>query len=238
MIVGDLKAIEEIGGAIRGFRKVHLLGCGGCVTVCRAGGDAEARDLALQLGHPMHYGGEHARPALTVATIERQCEADLMEAYLTIPEGTEAILTLACGVGVQMVADLVDPMPVIPALSTTFMGGADEPGVWKEKCRGCGDCLLALTAAVCPITRCAKSLLNGPCGGPQDGRCEVDPEFPCAWELIYTRLEKQDRLHLLDQVRPVRDWRKAGGSGPRSRTRKGIEHRSQSFGGSAVDDYP
>ena len=223
MIVGDLKSLEEIGRSLTGLSNVHVLGCGGCVTVCRAGGDAEARDVAHKLAHPRYHPGPP--PGFTVDTVERQCEFDLLKAYLKIPPLTDAVLSLACGVGVQIVADLLEPLPVIPALTTTFMGGADEPGVWREKCRGCGDCLLAMTAAVCPISRCAKSLLNGPCGGPQDGQCEVDPELPCAWEMIYRRLDRQNRLHVLAEITTVRDWRKAGGRGPRERKRTGIALR-------------
>jgi ferredoxin len=221
MIVGDLKSIKEIASSVDGFGKVLVLGCGGCVTVCRSGGDAEAHDLARQLSHPEHYRG--VPPDFTVDTIERQCEHDLLKSYQAIPEGTAAILSLACGVGVQIVADAFEPLPVIPALTTTFMGGADEPGTWREKCKGCGDCLLAYTAGICPIALCAKRLLNGPCGGSREGRCEVSPDIPCAWAKIYARLEKQNRLHLMDEFRTPRDWRKAGFRGPREYRRTGVE---------------
>jgi ferredoxin len=220
MIVGDLKSLEEIASSIAGCRNVLVLGCGGCVTVCRSGGDAEAHDLALQLSHPEHY--QSRPPDFAVDTIERQCELDLLKSYLKIPEGTAAILSMACGAGVQIVADAFEPLPVLPALTTTFMGGADEPGVWREKCRGCGDCLLAFTAGICPIALCAKRLLNGPCGGSREGRCEVGSDVPCAWAKIYTRLDKQSRLHLMDEFRIPRDWRKAGLRGPRERRRTGI----------------
>ena len=221
MIVGNLKSLKEIASSIAGYRKVTVLGCSGCVTVCRSGGDAEAHDLARQLSLPEHHQG--AVPDLAVDTIERQCENDLIKSYLKIPEGTEAILSVACGVGVQIVADVFEPLPVIPALTTTFMGGADEPGVWREKCHGCGDCLLALTAGICPIALCAKHLLNGPCGGSREGHCEVSIDIPCAWARIYARLEKQGRLHLMDEFRTMRDWRKAGHRGPREHRRTGIE---------------
>jgi len=222
MIVGDLKSLQEIASSVAGNRKVLVLGCGGCVTVCRSGGDAEAHDLARQLSHPEHFGCP-VPPDFSVDTVERQCERDLLQAFAKIPEGTDAILSLACGVGVQIVADLFEPLPVIPALTTTFMGGADEPGVWREKCRGCGDCLLASTAGICPITLCAKRLLNGPCGGSREGHCEVSPDVPCAWAKIYQRLEKQGRLRLMDEFRTTRDWRKAGQRGPRERRRTAIE---------------
>ena len=221
MIVGDLKSLQEIAASIDGYRKVLILGCGGCVTVCRSGGDAEAHDLAQRLSHPEHHKG--VPPEFVVDTIERQCENDLLKSYLTIPQGTEAVLSLACGAGVQIAADVFEPLPVVPALSTTFMGGADEPGVWREKCQGCGDCLLAFTAGICPIALCAKRLLNGPCGGSRDGHCEVSVETPCAWARIYARLERQGKLYLMDEFRTPRDWRKAGNQGPRERRRTGIE---------------
>lgn len=221
MIVGDLKSLDEIASSIAGYRKILVLGCGGCVTVCRSGGDAEACDLARRLSHIEYHRG--IPPEFVVDTIERQCENDLIRSYLKVPEGTDAVLSLACGVGVQIVADVLEPLPVIPALTTTFMGGSDEPGVWREKCRGCGDCLLASTAGICPIALCAKRLLNGPCGGSRGGYCEVGSETPCAWARIYDRLEKQGRLSLMDEFRGFRDWRKAGYRTARERRRTGIE---------------
>ena len=221
MIVGDLKALDEIASSIAGYRKILVLGCGGCVTVCRSGGDAEACDLARRLSHIEYHRG--IPPEFVIDTIERQCENDLIRSYLKLPEGTDAILSLACGVGVQIVADVLEPLPVIPALTTTFMGGSDEPGVWREKCRGCGDCLLASTAGICPIALCAKRLLNGPCGGSRGGYCEVGSETPCAWARIYDRLDKQGRLSLMDEFRGFRDWRKAGYRTARERRRTGVE---------------
>jgi ferredoxin len=221
MIVGDLKPLQEISSSIASYRKVLVLGCGGCVTVCRSGGTAEAHDLAHRISRIEYHRG--IPPELIVDTIERQCENDLIRAYLHVPDGTEAVLSLACGAGVQILADVLDPLPVLPALTTTFMGGSDEPGVWREKCRGCGDCLLASTAGICPIALCAKRLLNGPCGGSRGGVCEVDPETPCAWARIYDRLEKQGRSSLMDEFRGFRDWRKAGCRTARERRRTGIE---------------
>jgi len=221
MIVGDLKSLDEIASSIAGYRKILVLGCGGCVTVCRSGGDAEASDLARQLSHIEHHHG--IPPELVVDSFERQCENDLIKAYMKVPEKTDVVLSLACGAGVQIVADVLDPLPVIPALTTTFMGGSDEPGVWREKCRGCGDCLLTSTAGICPIALCAKRLLNGPCGGSRGGYCEVGAETPCAWARIHTRLEKQDRLCQMDEFRGFRDWRKAGYRTARERRRTGIE---------------
>ena len=220
MIVGNLKPVNEIASALKAYKKIHILGCGACVSVCLSGGDREARMLARELEHPRNWSGE--MPSFSVAAIERQCENDMLQAFLKIPDGTEAIVSLACGCGVQTLADVFDPLPVIAALNTTFMGAADKPGIWQEKCRGCGDCLLTHTAGICPVSRCSKSLFNGPCGGSQNGACEIAPDTPCAWAMIFYRLKRQGQLENLTRLQSPRDWRHGGGSGPRKRVRTGI----------------
>jgi len=220
MIVGDLKPLAEIVAAIKDYRQVLVLGCGSCVTVCLSGGEKEAQHLCHELSRVRHYEG--VPPSFEVGAVIRQCEQDLVAEYQKIPEGTDAILSLACGAGVQTVADAYDPLPVIPALNTTFLGAAAKPGSWTEMCRGCGDCVLAYTGGICPVARCAKSLFNGPCGGSQNGSCEVDPATPCAWAMIYLRLKRQDKLHLIRKLHMPKDWRPAGGAGPRQRIRVGL----------------
>ncbi len=220
MIVGDPKPVDEIAAMIAGCRKVLVLGCGSCVTVCLSGGEREANQLARELSHPMHYAGDP--PAFQVGSVLRQCELDLVTAFQAVEPDTDAVLSLACGAGVQTLAEAFEPLPVFPALNTTFFGASSKPGVWSEVCRGCGDCLLSYTGGICPIARCAKSLFNGPCGGSQNGACEVDPQTPCAWMMIYYRLKKQGKLHLLDELNPSRDWQPGGGRGPRERIRTGI----------------
>lgn len=220
MIVGDLKPLEEIAGSIAGFRKVFVLGCGSCVTVCLSGGDREASQLAKELAYTRHYKGNP--PVFETGTIIRQCERDLVTAYQDVPADTEAVLSLACGAGVQTIADVFKPLPVIPALNTTFLGASNEAGVWQEVCQGCGDCVLTFTGGICPVARCAKSLFNGPCGGSHGGQCEIYREVPCAWALIFYRLKEQGQLHLLEEIRAPRDWQAGGASGPRERRRTGI----------------
>ncbi len=220
MITGDLKPVEEIAKSISGFDNVLVLGCGSCVTVCLSGGDREAKALAQELARFRYY--ETSPPVFQKDTIERQCERDLIETFLTVPPETDAILSLACGAGVQTVSDVFDTLTVIPALNTTFLGATDAPGIWREKCQGCGDCLLEITGGICPVGRCAKGLFNGPCGGSQDGHCEVHPEIPCAWAMIYYRLKKQNRLHQLKAIYRSKDWRPGGAAGPRERKRTGI----------------
>jgi ferredoxin len=214
MIVAKTKSIEEIASSIADFKKVLIVGCGSCVTVSLSGGDKEARALARDLSNPDYYRGDP--PSLRVETFQRQCERDLLKAYLRIPEGVDAILSLACGAGVQSLADVFDPLPVIPALNTTFLGALDEPGLWREKCVGCGDCLLTLTGGICPLARCAKRLLNGPCGGSSKGKCEIGEDVDCAWQLIVERLAARGRLEDYEKINAPRDWSLGKGGGPRS----------------------
>jgi len=220
MIVGDLKPLAEIVSAIKEYQQLLVLGCGSCVTVCLSGGEKEAEQLGRELSQMKHYEG--SPPKLAVGSILRQCEEDLVLEYQTIPDGTDAILSLACGAGVQTVADTFDPLPVIPALNTTFLGASAKAGNWTEMCRGCGDCVLTFTGGICPVARCAKSLFNGPCGGSQNGSCEVGIDTPCAWAMIYYRLKRQNKLHFFDELRTSKDWRPGGAAGPRKRVRVGL----------------
>jgi len=221
LIVGKSKSIEEIASSISHFKKVLILGCGSCVTVCLSGGDKEARALARDLSQQGYY--ENDPPSIKVDTIQRQCERDLVKAFMEIPPDTEAILSLACGAGVQTLADVLDPLPVIPALNTTFLGALDEPGVWREKCQGCGDCLLTFTAGICPLARCAKRLLNGPCGGSSKGKCEISKDVDCAWHLIVDRLKARGRLEDYEKIVSPKDWSLERAGGPRSTKRPPAE---------------
>jgi len=220
MIVGDLKPLEEIISAIKTYKQVLVLGCGSCVTVCLSGGEREAKQLSHELAQVQYY--QNAPPKFTVDSILRQCERDLVIEYQNIPEGTDAVLSLACGAGVQTLADALEPLPVIPALNTTFLGASDKPGVWTEKCKGCGDCILSHTGGICPVARCAKSLFNGPCGGSQGGYCEVGQGVPCAWTQIVARLKKMGRLQSYEEIRTSKDWRPGGAGGVRKRVRTGL----------------
>ena len=220
MIVGNLKPLAEIVAAVKEYKQLLVLGCGSCVTVCLSGGEKEAQQLSRELSQKQLFKGRP--PKLKVGSILRQCEEDLVREYHTVPEGTDAILSLACGAGVQTLADVYDPLPVIPALNTTFLGASPKPGIWAEVCRGCGDCVLNYTGGICPVARCAKGLFNGPCGGSQNGSCEVGFDTPCAWAMIYYRLKRQNKLHLLDEIRAPKDWRPGGAAGPRKRVRTGL----------------
>jgi ferredoxin len=219
MIVGDLKPVEEIERSIDGRARVMVLGCRGCVTVCNTGGEKEVGVLASQL----RLAGQARREPRDIreATIERQCDFEYIEPLLPEIEDADVVVSLACGAGVQHVAEaaarLERPVQVVPGINTTFLGAALEQGVWAERCQGCGDCVLEITGGICPIARCSKSLLNGPCGGSSGGKCEIDPEVDCGWQLIYDRLAALGKLENLNRVLPVRDWSTSRDGGPRRR---------------------
>jgi len=217
MIVGRLKPLEEIVASVAGYRSILIAGCGSCVTVCLSGGDREAMALARELSSPAFQRG--APPSIRVATFLRQCERDLVKEFLQVPAETDAILSLACGAGVQTLASVFEKLPILPALNTSFLGALDEPGLWREKCAGCGDCMLASTAGICPIARCAKRLLNGPCGGSSKGKCEIGGDVDCAWQLIVDRLRVLDRLQDYEKLPAIKDWSQDRGGGPRSSRR-------------------
>jgi len=214
MIVADLKPLDEIFESVSRFGRVLLVSCGGCVSVCLSGGAKSADRLARKLAHP---SGQYSfNPKIIETTsIQRQCERDFVETYLNIPPDTEAILSLACGTGVQTVAEAFPALPVIPALNTSFLGSLDEPGIWREKCQGCGDCVLAYTGGICPVSRCAKHIFNGPCGGSSHGKCEISEDIDCAWHLIVERLKALGRLDDYEKLFPIKDWSSDRGSGPR-----------------------
>ena len=214
MIVGNLKPIPEIASSISEFKTVMIIGCDGCVSVCLTGGEKAADQLALDLAYEGYY--EDTPPEFIVNHFLRQCEPDLMETYLNLPSDVDAILSLACGAGVQTLVDLYPDKPIIPAINTSFLGALDTQGVWKEKCQGCGNCVLLQTGGICPITRCAKKILNGPCGGSKNGKCEINKDVDCAWYLIINRLTALDKLDDYMKILPPKDWSADRGLGPRS----------------------
>ncbi|MFH1615059.1 MAG: methylenetetrahydrofolate reductase C-terminal domain-containing protein [Planctomycetota bacterium] len=216
MIVAERKPVEQIKAFVEPHRKVLVLGCGTCVTVCLAGGEREVATLASTLR--LVCKGEFIE-----ATIERQCDTEFFDSVKEKIKAADAVLSMACGVGVQMVARLFGDKPVYPALDTIFMGTNDEAGKWSENCLACGDCKLGVFGAVCPVTRCSKSLCNGPCGGSANGMCEVDPKnIECGWHLIHERLKAIGRLDvLIENVKP-RDWSKTHSGGPRKLSREEV----------------
>lgn len=192
MIVGERKTFEQIWNSVKDLKSLLILGCGTCVSVCQSGGEKEVGLLASELR--MKSRLEDREIKIGEATVERQCDKEFFDTIKDQAKEYEAILSMACGAGVQFTAEVLEPVRVIPALNTRFIGVTQDEGTWSERCRACGNCILADYGGICPMTICAKSLVNGPCGGSKNGKCEAGQEKDCAWVLIYNRLKRQNRL--------------------------------------------
>jgi ferredoxin len=220
MIVASRKPMEEIEVMIEPYRKLIILGCKECVTVCSAGGEKEVGVLASELA--ISRKTRNMEIEIREHTLERQCDHEYIDQVADFVGEYEAILSMACGAGVQFVAEKYRSIPVMPAVNTTFIGVTEEQGVWSERCQACGTCILDRTGGICPIARCSKSLLNGPCGGSSKGKCEVSDQIDCGWQLIYDRLKELGMLHKLEEVLPVKDWRTSRDGGPRKVVREDL----------------
>lgn len=220
MIVAQQKPIQEIADMINDCKKVLLVGCAGCVTVCLAGGEKETEILAASLRIKRRLEGNPLETLTCVAT--RQCDPEYVEMLDNQVKDVDAVISLACGVGVQYLAERFTGKWVVPALDTKFIGGSKVHGEWEEKCGLCGDCVLHRTGGICPIIRCSKSILNGPCGGSQYGKCEISKDVDCAWQLIYDRMKSLGKLDKLMEFQPPKDWSKSRDGGPRKATREDV----------------
>ncbi len=221
MIVAERKPISRILKTIEPFKKIALIGCRGCVAICSTGGDREVETVsaALKLARK-----KQDRPLEIIEkTLIRQCDPEYLKPLEKIAPQVEAVVSLACGVGVNLIADLYPEIKIYPGVDTLFYGANPALGEWEEKCRGCGDCIIDLTGGLCPIARCAKNLLNGPCGGSQDGRCEIRPDVPCVWHQIYERLKARGELDRLKEIWAPKNWIPAGHGGLRRRVREDLK---------------
>ena len=221
MIVASRKPIQELKEVLAKHDKVLFAGCGTCMTVCLSGGEREVGIISSAMRMARRLDGRPIQ--IEQVTIERQCENEFIQDLAGPAERNEAILSFGCGAGVQAIAERFPEKPVYAALDTQFLGILEEQAVWTEKCLGCGSCVLSQFGGICPVTRCAKRLLNGPCGGSSEDGCEVDPERFCAWQLIYRRLQAIGQLDNLNEIVPPRDWRTSWHAGARRVVRE--EHR-------------
>jgi ferredoxin len=214
MIVADRKKVPEIRDMIRDHHRVLLVGCGTCVTVCLAGGEREAGILGSALRMSLKLIGRGG-VSVDECTIERQCEDAFIDAIAPRVGDYDALCSFGCGAGVQALAERFPNTPVYPGLNTQFIGILESQGVWTEKCAGCGACRLGEFAGICPLTRCAKRLLNGPCAGSRDGKCEVHEDLECAWQLIYDRARALGILDRFQAIAVPQDWSTSLDGGPR-----------------------
>jgi ferredoxin len=220
MIVADRKPMSEILEMIKDYKKIMIVGCRGCVTVCNVGGTKEVEILASAI--KIARKKEDNPIEIDEKTLERQCDPEYVDIIKDIVGDYEAILSMACGVGPQFLSEAYTKSKFYPTVNTTFYGGAIRQGVWEERCAGCGTCVIHYFDGLCPIARCSKSLLNGPCGGSADGKCEVSKDIECIWDTIVKKKMERGRLEDLLVNKPAKNWRTARDGGPRRSIREDI----------------
>jgi hypothetical protein len=204
------KPFEEVLESISQDQKIYLVGCGTCTTTQHTGGKAEV----LAMKEKLETAGKKVTGWMVIPTACDPLTQQALAVNTREIEAADSILAMPCSFGILTIA-LYTSKPVYPALDTIFIGKEQSPGNFTEACIQCGGCVLGKTATICPITRCAKSLFNGPCGGSIKGKCEVDPNTPCGWQQIIDRLTTQGRLDQLDEIEPLKDWSTSLSGGPR-----------------------
>lgn len=218
MIIADRKPLEEILDMVKDLKKILVLGCKGCVTVCNVGGSKEVGILAsiLQIARK-----KEDRPIeIDQKVLERQCDPEYIDQVKDLVDQYQAVISMACGVGPQFLSERYPNQRFFPAVNTTSFGGATQHGIWAERCAGCGTCLIHHFGGMCPIARCSKSLLHGPCGGSSKGKCEISKEVDCIWDMIVKKKMEQGRLGDLTIFKAPKDWRTARDGGPRKSLRE------------------
>jgi ferredoxin len=220
MIIAERKPIEEILSFIEDSSRVLVVGCRGCVTVCNSGGTKEVEILSSLLRVASLKDAKIRQ--IDEFTLERQCDPEYLEELLGPLGGGnyDVVISMACPIGPQFLSERYPSEKIFPALNGSFMGGALAHGIWAERCQACGNCLIHKFGGLCPISRCAKSLLNGPCGGSFEGKCEVSKETDCVWAQIVEKMSSLGRLKELMSRPPLKDWRSGRDGGPRKVVRE------------------
>jgi len=204
MVVSVPKPAEELLEMLDGYKNMFIVACGGCPVGCDSGGMKRVDELT-------EFFSQNGKEVTGNVLIDFLCNKALVGSklfyHLKKLKKSQAVLVVSCGIGVQATGKMVD-IPVVPANDTLSSQGMQ--GLWpsSERCAGCGTCYLAFTGGICPITSCSKSLINGMCGGQHDGKCEVETERDCGWNLIYLRLKEVGKLDNLKKIPHLRDFRK------------------------------
>ena len=213
MIVVKQKPIDWILDKLSGCRKVVVLGCGSCATVCFAGGEREVEELSCALQLALRE--KDAAIEFEGLTCKRLCDWEFVEPITDSLRSADAVLSLGCGAGSNLLAEKLGNVMIIPGVDTVFLGSNFAPDTWQETCAACGECVIDRTFGLCPVARCAKTLLNGPCGGSHEGKCEVNAEVECVWAKIVERARALGRLSELERVVEPKDWSSARDGGQR-----------------------
>jgi len=210
MLISEQKPLEEILNYLDGEKNIFLIGCKGCAEGWDSGGEKQV----IAMGKTLQ---EHGKAIAGFVVVDMVCDSVLtklkLRAHKSEIAAADSILVLTDGAGVQTVAEVVNKV-VHPGCNTLSSGGAHAEWKEAERCLECGDCMLEFTGGICPIARCSKHLLNGPCGGSQDGKCEVNADIPCVWQLIIERLTELGQLDRLEKLVPPKNWNVSLIAGP------------------------
>jgi hypothetical protein len=221
MIIAEWKPLPELVEKLKGHANVLVVGCATCVAECAAGGEREVETLAPLLQMALKNEGRTIN--VRTRTLERQCEWEYVEELVDVAPHVDAVVSIACGIGIQAVAERFPDLAVYPGVNTTALAIRQEPGMWIARCAACGDCVLGETFGLCPVARCAKSLSNGPCGGTRkEGKCEIDENLDCVWFQIYERAKARGNVKQLLKVRKPKNWSNSGHGGPKRMVREDL----------------
>jgi len=222
VIFAEWKPIDELVEKLSGCKKVLLVGCATCVAECATGGEKEVETLAPLLRMALKKKSKDVE--IVTSTLEKQCEWEFVDELEELVEDVDAVLSIACGIGVQAVAERFIETPVYPGVNTSALTIREEDGIWVGRCAACGDCVLGETFGLCPVARCAKSLMNGPCGGTRNqGKCEIDEDIDCVWNLIVERAEARGQLESLKEVKKSKNWSSSTHGGPKRVVREDMK---------------
>ena len=210
IMVTERKPLDEIMQMLDGYNTIYVIGCGSCATMLHTGGKSEVEEMS----NGLEATGKEIAGKIVIPTACDELSRDALAQNETDIRKADCILMMSCAFGVQTVG-MYSNKRVFPALNTLFMGKEDPLGTIAELCMQCGSCILDRTAGICPVVNCAKSLLNGPCGGSVNGKCEVSPDIPCAWQLIIDRLSALNQLDELNKIQPIKDWSTSSSGLPR-----------------------
>ena len=194
------KPQEEIERLLEGLNRIFIIGCGTCVTLTRTGGDPEVRAMKQALSSK----GKMITGQTVVPVACDNLTREFLSEFGEQINQADALLIMTCAFGVQTIARQLKKM-VVPALDTLFVGKETAVGLLDEICSQCGTCIIGETGGICPVTNCHKGLVNGPCGGTNHGKCEIDVNKDCVWTLIYNRLQDLERLDSMRKYQPPRN---------------------------------
>ena len=185
---------------------VFIIGCSECATVCHTGGEEEVLSMkkALEKKDIKITGWVILEPACNL-----QKDKLILKNHKKDIENAKKILVLACGNGAQTVSEIIEAIDIVPGCDTLFLGEIKHANDFEKRCALCGECIQDLFDSFCPVARCPKNMLNGPCGGLKNGKCEINSDLDCILDIIYKELKKKGQLYKLKEIKKPKDWSKS-----------------------------